>query len=751
MKEANGMKILNSSQDRKGPRFTSYLFTVAALLFVPAMTWADLSLEQVKAISHRLKLHSSTIFGFDRWLDTSHGQWTQDPELKELRQQFLKNFNFDDGARFTDRARMGSTAAKNVYEAGALRGIDRKFYRAWNSEGVDPRSNYFIFGKHNTYRELGLLAPLRVDNDLLIFLGSVGPTRIGNGVVYPDTEHGLSGSKLVLGIGIPLDSIDQPDHLPTADSIRYQLRMDGMTGEEMNARYKQELEKYPHFDLMANSMSGPGVDPRDFLGADSMGDAMGEVDDASRSKIKTSINEAFGNARGDLRLKLNIANRDLHAEAMELISKAATSIPELNSNQHRLRIDGTGFIKRRDGRQYMIQTVFLRGDDATSDHYVQFIKNLLNPKLRVTKRILPPLSPEKAEKTLGKLKERRSAKDAQAIVNRLRGVDESQESAARVTADVLSKFRNPSNRTPPSGRVVLHQNENPIVENVTPEPKIASQPPAGENVVSNYPPQPKHAKATVPHTQPQSELTRQVVAPAKELRFNVRLGDLEKVDQRLFKEAMSLAKAAAPRGVSLKASREGSVDFEIEVIDSSKVGKELARLRSDGALVVSTHDMAYSFVSRDRANGPYQVRLVWDKLKKGPRSWRKADPAADLAEIVRALTREIYGNVQSFGNVQQFLTNQTTEHSQKANDLALVALKRDAYRAGSEGLQKLIEISESNPRFSMLKREALRAAYSKENFEFNNWNTTAKDLGIQDHERLVDSTCLLQGMLKLFR
>lgn len=176
--------------------------------------------------------------------------------------------------------------------------------------------------------------------------------------------------------------------------------------------------------------------------------------------------------------------------------------------------------------------------------------------------------------------------------------------------------------------------------------------------------------------------------------------------------ALLILNHIAPKGVSLEATSKDVHDFVLEVSDPMSPDFDLMPHRAfEGVLQMQPKDaQSYSIVMEHAPNGPYVVRIFWDRIVNEVRGGRRVERADAFSRLVVALGREIYGSVLTLKRNQTLLADPKHRYSDAVVKDDQKFFEEAIVRAGLDVAVKLEALTRKDPALAQLRNEAKQTA-----------------------------------------
>ncbi len=376
-----------------------------ASLGFATICWSDSSFAQPdfaqsEAILKMVALHAAVHLSDDQVKKAK--TLSISPELDALSQRFRSEVLTD-----TDYDSLGYTMHINRYNwNGERTSLNEPIWSSWADEKIEP-SKYFVFPKvkrgglapNNNGRNWHFIAPLRMEDDLIVFLASSGPDSLG--------EAGSTfEAQFAYVVGVKLDSVDEPEKMSLADVLSYYLRLETLSLAKLNEAFFSELKRYPDMSKLHRYYSQMGM------------------------------------SKSLKRLKFNFSNRDLRGEVSDFVKKARSAPGVDMAMEKKLADGGVGLLKTKDGSQYFLQTVF-SGYNSVISNDVEFVRALMDPNLKIEKKIMLPMSLPAAKAALDKLRDQRAKKEKETALEKYlsKAMQAQEQVADKVYGDFMAKMK----------------------------------------------------------------------------------------------------------------------------------------------------------------------------------------------------------------------------------------------------------------------------------------------------------------------
>ncbi len=157
----------------------------------------------------------------------------------------------------------------------------------------------------------------------------------------------------------------------------------------------------------------------------------------------------------------------------------------------------------------------------------------------------------------------------------------------------------------------------------------------------------------------------------------------------LISVALGIAKAAAPRGITIKEGNRENFDFIIEVTTSEvSAQQQHAEIKRYSKI----NGDAFSILFSEIPDSPIVVRVLWDKamFEMGPDGrWRERPDA--LTRLAVLLGHEIYGNVRYFKKNRHYLSSEEMLNDKAKQKKANLDSEINAFSEGVAFIKRVIE------------------------------------------------------------
>lgn len=220
---------------------------------------------------------------------------------------------------------------------------------------------------------------------------------------------------------------------------------------------------------------------------------------------------------------------------------------------------------------------------------------------------------------------------------------------------------------------------------------------------------------------------------ATNLKFGISINSEIQNAMDIMEPALNLVSAVAPSGFIYEHATDSNFNFIIEVTTSEFATEDIGTHRAQGAILNDSAD-AYTMVLADHPNGPFIVRLFWDRLTTEKRDGRWVERSDAFTRVVAALGHEIYGNVRTFHEKEKVLNDPSHRYSDRFIKSDQAAFEIAAFGAGVETLERLIALSGSL-RMPEKMQNDLKKAQAREQQAYLSWQKVESNL--KENEKVI--------------